>query len=442
MLICLVYLKYVCDQIMIKNLIPKLAFSVSKEVYLDGSKSIANRVLIIAAMAKGETKFSNLPNSADVLACVEALKELGCKVKHDQQTKSLAIQGCDGIFPNQQAKIFCNESGTLTRFIIPMCTVQCDGKYHIKATQRMMERPLADLLVSLEKLGMKAEYYQLNYSMPLTIFSNSLFGGKIDVDGKKSSQFASGLLMAAPYMQDGLSLESITNHKQPYLEMTAKVMAEFGVDVSIDNNAYKVSKTSYISPSQYTVEPDVSTASYFWALAAITGSSIKVMNITKDSKQGDIRFLEVLDQIGCKVEYFSDGIRVTGVTNLQGIKINMRNFSDTFMTLAAIACFADGDTYISGLTHTRGQESDRVDAMAEGLTKLGVYVETTEDTILISPSRSNLHAGEVDSHNDHRIAMSLALLGLKQDGVVINNAQAVSKTCPDYFERMKAIIVS
>lgn len=423
-----------------KNFIPKLAFSVSNGVYLDGSKSIANRVLIIAAMAKGETRFSNLPNSADVLACVQALKELGCKLKHDQQTKSLTIQGCNGVFPNRSAKIFCNESGTLTRFIIPMCATQNNSNYHINATQRMMDRPLADLLAALELLGMKASYHTKNLSMPLTISSNSLAGGNISVDGKKSSQFASGLLMAAPYMQGDLALQSITNHKQPYLEMTAKVMAEFGVGVTVNDNTYKASPTSYVSSGQYTVEPDVSTASYFWALAAITNSSIKVMNITQNSKQGDIKFLEVLEQIGCSVNYCDDGIEVVGAKSLKGITINMRNFSDTFMTLAAIACFADGDTYISGLNHTRGQESDRVDAMAEGLMGLGIYVETTEDTILISPARSDLKAGEVESHNDHRIGMSLALLGLKQDGVIINNAEAVNKTCPDYFERMKTIV--
>jgi 3-phosphoshikimate 1-carboxyvinyltransferase len=321
-----------------------------------------------------------------------------------------------------------------------MCAVQCNAKYHINATQRMMERPIAVLLESLETLGLKVSYHEKNYSMPLTISTGSLAGCNVNVDGKKSSQFASGLLMAAPYMQNGLTLQSITNQKQPYLEMTAKVMVEFGVQVTTDGNAYKVSKTSYISPSEYTVEPDVSTASYFWALAAITNSSVKIMNITKDSKQGDIKFLDVLEQIGCTVNYYDDGIEVVGAKSLKGITVNMRNFSDTFMTLAAIACFADGDTHISGLTHTRGQESDRVDAMAEGLAKLGVYVETTEDTILISPVKSNLHAAEVDSHNDHRIAMSLALLGLRQDGVIINNAQAVNKTCPDYFERMNTIV--
>ena len=423
-----------------RNSIPQLAFTVSSLVYLDGSKSISNRVLIIAAMAKGETKFSNLPNSADVQACVQALKDLGCDVEHDQQAKSLTIQGCDGIFPNQHAEIFCNESGTLTRFIIPMCANQNNAHYKVKATTRMMDRPLADLLVPLETLGMKASYHAKTHSMPLTIDANTLTGGNISVDGKKSSQFASGLLMAAPFMQDGLVLESITSHKQPYLEMTEKIMAEFDVQVNIENNTYKVLKTGYISPNGYTVEPDVSTASYFWALAVITNSRIKVMNINKSSKQGDIKFLDVLEQIGCTVNYFDDGIEVVGAKSLKGITVNMRNFSDTFMTLAAIACFVDGDTHISGLTHTRWQESDRIAAMEEGLTRLGVYVETTEDTILISPARSNLQPAEVDSHNDHRIAMSLALLGLKQDGVIINNAQAVNKTCPDYFERMQAIV--
>ena len=423
-----------------KDFIPQIKSQINQQVYLDGSKSISNRSLIIAAMAQGQTKFENLPNSADVLACVAALKELGCKPEHNQESKTLVIQGCGGIFTNLDAKIFCNESGTLTRFIIPMLAMQPTGRYYVYAKQRMMDRPLADQLRPLEKLGMIANYHQNDHAMPLTIIAKSLSGGNIEVDGEKSSQFASGLLMAGPFMHDGLSLNSITDHKQPYLNMTTKVMAEFGVKVDIDENIYTVNKLQYTSPSNYVVEPDVSTASYFWAFAAITGSTIKVMHVTKNSKQGDIKFLEVLEKIGCQINYHNDGIEVTGSNELHGIQVNMRNFSDTFMTLAAIACFAKDDTHISGLSHTRGQESDRIAAMAEGLTKLGIYVETTQDSILISPARSKFKPAEVDSHNDHRIAMSLALLGLKYQGVIVNNAAAVSKTCPDYFDRMRALV--
>ncbi|MED7819341.1 MULTISPECIES: 3-phosphoshikimate 1-carboxyvinyltransferase [unclassified Francisella] len=423
-----------------KDFIPKIESKITENVYLDGSKSISNRSLIIAAMASGETNFENLPNSTDVLACVAALKELGCSIEHNQDNKTLNIRGCNGEFQNKNAKIFCNESGTLTRFIIPMCAVQGSGDYYVYAKQRMMERPLADQLKPLEELGMKAVYHEKSHAMPMTINANSLEGGSIEVDGKKSSQFASGLLMAAPFMQQGLELNSITDHKQPYLDMTVKVMAEFGADVNVDGNIYNAKKSNYISPGKYIVEPDVSTASYFWAFAAITDSTIKVMNVTKNSKQGDIKFLEVLEMIGCNVKYHDDGIEVTGTQELKGVNINMRNFSDTFMTLAAIACFANSDTHISGLSHTRGQESDRVSAMAEGLTRLGMYIETTQDSILISPSRSKFQPAEVDSYNDHRIAMSLALLGLRNEGVIVNNAEAVSKTCPDYFDRMRNLV--
>lgn len=423
-----------------KDFIPKTESKITKNVYLDGSKSISNRSLIIAAMADGETRFENLPNSADVLACVAALKELGCSIEHNQENKTLNILGCSGEFQNKNAKIFCNESGTLTRFIIPMCAVQGSGNYYVYAKQRMMERPLADQLKPLEELGMKAVYHEKSHAMPMTINANSLEGGSIKVDGKKSSQFASGLLMAAPFMQQGLELNSITDHKQPYLDMTVKVMSEFGADVNVEGNIYNAKKSNYISPGKYIVEPDVSTASYFWAFAAITDSTIKVMNVTKNSKQGDIKFLEVLEMIGCNVKYHDYGIEVSGTQELKGVNINMRNFSDTFMTLAAIACFANSDTHISGLSHTRGQESDRVSAMAEGLTRLGMYVETTQDSILISPSRSKFQPAEVDSYNDHRIAMSLALLGLRNKGVIVNNAEAVSKTCPDYFDRMRNLV--
>ncbi len=423
-----------------KNFIPQISKKISKEVYLDGSKSIANRVQIIAAMADGVSVIKNLPNSADILACVGALKELGFELEHSQTDKTLKIKGLAGEFPKKSAKIFCNESGTLTRFITPMCAVQAKGEYYLYAAERMMERPMQDQLVVLEKLGMSANYERNEHSLPMTINAKTLIGQNAEVDGKKSSQFASGLLMAGAYMQNGLKMLSISNHKQPYLEMTAKVMQEFGVDVAIDGNTYTVNKSIYKAQPDYTIEPDASTASYFFAVAAITGSRVKVMNITRNSKQGDVKFVEVLEKMGCVVNYFDDGIEVIGTDNLKGVTVDMRNFSDTFMTLSAVACFADGDTHISGLTHTRGQESDRVSAMEEGLTKLGMCVETTEDTITISPSRSSFNQAEVYSHNDHRIAMSLALLGLKNDGVLVDGAEAVSKTCPDYFERMRDLI--
>lgn len=423
-----------------KNFIPISNNNINKKVYLDGSKSISNRVLIIAAMANGVSQLKNLPNSADVLACVNALKELGFIVNHSQEQKTLKVEGLAGNFPNKTAKIFCNESGTLTRFITPMCAVQKSGNYYIYATKRMMERPMSDQLSALVKLGMKVSYEHHELSLPMTIHANGLLGGNIKIDGTKSSQFASGLLMAGAYMDKGLELESLSDHKQPYLEMTAKVMAEFGVKVAIDKNIYKVEKSTFIAQNEYVIEPDVSTASYFWAVAVITNSKVKVMNVSKNSKQGDIKFVEALEEMGCKVNYESDGIEVIGTNTLKGINIDMRNFSDTFMTLSIIACFADSDTHISGLTHTRGQESDRVAAIEEGLKKLGIYVETTKDTILISPARSKLRAGEVYSHNDHRIAMSLALLGLKQEGIIIDKSEAVSKTCPDYFERMRELI--
>ena len=418
-----------------KNQISVVNKTINKEIQIDGSKSIANRVLIIAAMAKGTSIISNLPNSADVLACINALKELGLKLKHSQKEKTLIIKGGNGEFLNKNAKIFCNESGTLTRFITPMCSVQKDGSYYIYATDRMMERPMSEQLISLEKLGMTAEYENKKYSLPLTIKASSISKSLTEIDGSKSSQFASGLLMAGAYMENGLEIKSITDHKQPYLEMTAKVMKEFDVDVNINKNNYIVKNQSY-QAKEYIVEPDASTASYFFAYAVVTGSTIKVKNLNTNSKQGDINFLKALEKMGIKVVYENDGITVIGADKPKGITINMRNFSDTFMTLSAIACFADGDTYISGLKHTRGQESDRISAMEEGLKKLGVYVETTEDSILISPSRSNIKSGEVKSHNDHRIAMSLALLGLKYENIIISGSEAVNKTCPDYFERM------
>ncbi len=426
---------------MTQQSLPLATKKISAEVSLPGSKSLSNRVLLIAAMAKGESVIDNLPLSKDVLAGVGALQTLGVSHQFDKASRRIVIQGANGSFPNQKARIFCNEAGTLTRFIIPLCAAQKTGEYYIYAADRMMARPIAEQLSVLSSLGMRASYEQNQASLPMTILAEGLKQtSNVSIDGAKSSQFLSGLLIASPLINGGLSIHSDTDHPQPYVQMTVDMMRDFGVSVDVENNLYKIQGNQSYQARHYAIEPDISTASYFWALAAITQGDVKVKHVTRDAKQGDIRFLEVLEKMGCQVIDEEDGIRVIGGDVLHGVTVDMRNFSDTFMTVAAIACFARGQTHITGLAHTRLQESDRVSAMAEGLTRLGVNVTTTKDSIHIYPEKSSLRAAIVEGHNDHRIAMSLALIGLKQEGVIINGAECVSKTCPDYFERMAKII--
>ncbi|WP_119344232.1 3-phosphoshikimate 1-carboxyvinyltransferase [Facilibium subflavum] len=410
------------------------------EINLSGSKSLANRVLLIAACAKGVSVIDNVPANKDVLAGINALESLGVAFAYDPQVRRIKIEGCGGVFPNKKASIFCDEAGTLTRFILPLCAVQMTGEYFIDAAKRMRQRPIKELLDVLTDLGMKAMYHERTDQLPMTIKSCGLAGESVTISGDKSSQFLSGLLLASPLIKKPLLIQSKTDHPQPYVKMTLQLMRDFGVDVTIKQAGYTIEKDQCYQSRDYVIEPDISTASYFWAAAAITQGQVKVKNVSKKAIQGDIRFLDVLAQMGCDVIEESGGITVIGHSSLQGVNINMRNFSDTFMTVAAIACFAQTPTHLTGLAHTKGQESDRILAMYEGLSKLGVYAKIDEDSIYIDPKKSKLRSATVQSYNDHRIAMSLALIGLKQDGVVIDGAQSVSKTCPDYFERMNKMI--
>lgn len=426
---------------MTQQSLPLATKKISAELSLPGSKSLSNRVLLIAAMAKGESLIENLPLSKDVLAAVDALKSLGINYQFDKVSGRILIQGANNVFANQKASVFCNEAGTLTRFIIPLCAAQNTGEYYIYSADRMMARPIAEQLKVLTSLGMKAHYEKKLDSLPMTILANGLNQqGTLHIDDTKSSQFLSGLLIAAPLISNGLKIYLTTDYPKPYVQMTVDMMRQFGVVVEVDQKFYKVIGNQTYQSQYYLIEPDISTSSYFWALAAITNGSVKVKHVTLNAKQGDICFLKVLEEMGCGVMVEHDGIRVVGSNVLKGVTVDMRHFSDTFMTVAAVACFAKGETHITGLKHTSLQESDRISTMAEGLTRLGVKVKITSDSIHICPQESTLQAAVVEGHSDHRIAMSLALIGLKQAGVIINGSECVSKTCPDYFERMAKII--
>ncbi|MDA7742581.1 3-phosphoshikimate 1-carboxyvinyltransferase [Francisellaceae bacterium] len=421
-----------------KSLVP-VTHKVNAEVTLPGSKSMCNRALLIAAMAKGTTTLNNMLFSDDVEACIEALKILGVGLEVDQQNRQVIVYGCNGVFPNKEVKIFTREAGTLTRFLIPLCAAQKSGGFYFSASERMMERPLAELMEVLESQGCEIDYHGKAGYMPFTLKPKGLKGGEETVCGKKSSQFFSGLLLASIFAEEDFVLISETDHRQPYVEMTAAMMKVFGVGVEVIETGYQIKSGLHYQGHVYTVEPDVSTASYFWALAAITNGSVCVKHTTLVSEQGDIRFLEVLEAMGCCIRYEAEGIRVIGAACLKGVTVNMRNFSDTFMTVAVVACFAEGVTLIEGLSHTRLQESDRVSAMVDGLKRFGVKVEESEDSLKVFPIE-RMQGAEVLAYNDHRIAMSLSLMGLKVPGVVIDGAECVKKTCPDYFERMSDIL--
>lgn len=300
----------------------------------------------------------------------------------------------------------------------------------------MRERPMQPLLASIRQLGGTIHTVQNDGCLPLEIAGSGLRGGTAHMAGDESSQYFSALLMVAPCMREGLDLaeQGRLIHSQ-YIAMTMKSMADFGVVATReDDRRFHVAPGQHYVARTYDIEPDASAASYFFAAAALTGGTIRVENLGAESAQGDLDFVDVLAAMGCAVQSAADHVTVSGPPRLRGVDVDMGSFSDTFMTLAALAPFADGPTHIRGIAHTRLQETDRVSATAQELRKLGVAVAESHDSLRIEPSP--MRGATIDPHDDHRIAMSFALVGLRLPGVAISNHECVAKTFPDFFERL------
>ncbi|MFZ2315958.1 MAG: 3-phosphoshikimate 1-carboxyvinyltransferase [Gammaproteobacteria bacterium] len=412
---------------------PTPTHPIQATINIPGSKSITNRALILAALAQGSSRLSNMQISDDTLTLITALKQLGIEITVDKKNTICYIKGCDGVFPNNKATIWCQDAGTIARFLLAACAIM-PGEYYIDATPRLRTRPITPLLNALIEQGATILPAKTQ-SLPLTLRGKRfLAGGHITIDASLSSQIASALLMIAPFTEKPVTLTLKQLVSEPYIAMTLSVMAAFGVTAKqIDALHFHIPNTQHYQATEYAIEPDYSTASYFFAAAAVTGGHITIQP-TERAKviQGDIAFLGALEQMGCRVEETASGLSVHGPKELTGIKIDMGNFSDTFMTLAAIAPFAKGPTHIYNIAHARLKESDRIAAMESELSKLGVRVESGKDWMTIYPSET--HGGLVDPHNDHRIAMACAVVGLRTPGVMIDNAECVGKTCPEFFE--------
>ena len=422
---------------MVTETITPVTQPIVSNITLPGSKSITNRAILLAALAIGTSELSGVLFSDDTLAALSVLQALGVAIEVDQQRFTCRIQGVGGEFLYQQAELYCHESGTLTRFLLPILAA-CSGLYRVSAAPSMMARPLAPLLKVLAAQGSEFSFEAEAWHMPFELTAQGLSGGALSVPLAQSSQFVSGLLMAAPYAKAPLQISTGDIARKPYIKMTIEMMAAFGCSVAVNAG---VQATEFEVPlgryqaQNYAIEPDASTASYFFAMAALTQGRVTVQGLHANGLQGDLQFLMLLEKMGCAVEWSDHHITVQGPAVLRGLgKVSLSGFSDTFMTLAALVVFADAPTTLTGLAHTRLQESDRVTAMATELARLGVAVTTTEDSLTIEPG---VPIGRVvQGHNDHRIAMSLALVGLKVPGLVIEGAECVAKTCPDYFARL------
>lgn len=403
-----------------------------------GSKSITNRALVCAALAAGHSTLRGALDSEDTQVMIASLRLLGFDVDHEPRTATIQVAGLSGRIPATSAKLHVGNSGTTMRFLAAMLCLG-EGHYEIDGVPRMRERPLGDLLATLRKLGAEIASIADNDCPPIRV-GGGLAGGRAEIRGDVSSQFLSGLLMAAPYARLPVELTVAGPLvSQPYVRMTLAVMNSFGIVVEHDEQSrswFRVPHGSY-QARDYLIEPDASAASYFFAAAAITGGRVTVQGLSRDSLQGDVAFVDLLERMGCAVEFEPHQITVTGGP-LRGIDVSMTDISDTVQTLAAVACFAAGPTTIRGVGHIRHKETDRIADLARELRKLGAAVQEHADGLTIEPGP--LRGVAIETYNDHRMAMSMALVGLRTPGVHIMNPGCTAKTYPAFFANLERLV--
>jgi 3-phosphoshikimate 1-carboxyvinyltransferase len=412
-------------------------------VEVPGSKSITNRALVLAALCGRDQpcEVTNYLRCEDTEVMIAALRDLEFHVEADWEGARVRV-GSRCVYkriPALHADLFVANSGTTMRFLTAMVCLG-HGRYRLDGVPRMRERPIGDLLEALRQLGVAAVSEGANGCPPVRIETDGLPGGRVRIKGDLSSQFLSGLLLAAPFAHGDVEIQvDGTLVSRPYIEMTLRMMDDWGLTVLRDWQDSRFLVPAPQSPYGglcYRVEPDASAASYFFAAAAITGGRVTVLGLPEKSLQGDVGFVDVLADMGCRVERCSSGITVHG-RPLRGLDVDMNDISDTVMTLAAVACFAEGPTTIRNVAHIRHKETDRLAAIAAELRRVGAGVEEFADGLTVTPRP--LHGAAVETYNDHRMAMSLALVGLRVPGVVIKDPGCVAKTYPDFFTDLEAL---
>lgn len=410
------------------------------EVNVPGSKSLSNRALLLAALAEGETTLTNLLDSEDIHHMLVALEKLGVRYTLSENKTECTVQGIGGKFKVAgETELFLGNAGTAMR---PLCAVLAASDVLVTLTgePRMEERPIGDLVDALLEAGADITYLKNDGYPPLRIAGRSLSADEVSVDGSVSSQFLTAILMAAPlFASDTLIKIKGELVSKPYIDITLDTMAKFGIDVVNNDYASFVVKgnQAYKAPGRFMVEGDASSASYFLAAGAIKGGTVKVTGIGSKSIQGDIRFADVLEAMGAKVEWADESVTVTGAP-LKGVDMDMNHIPDAAMTIATTALFAEGPTSIRNIYNWRVKETDRLNAMATELEKLGAKVEEGHDYITVWPTETLKHA-EIDTYNDHRVAMCFSLVALSDTPVTINDPGCTAKTFPDYFDRFATI---
>ena len=410
---------------------------VSGTIRPPGSRSLTNRALVVAAMAEGESVLESVGLSDDTLICAEVLRTLGIAVEVGEPQARMTVTGCAGRVPPGPKELFTGESGTATRFITALVGAG-RGRYRIDGSPRMRERPIQDLLDGLRALGVNAKSVAGTGCPPVLIETAGLKGGRVRVGGGVSSQYLSGLLMAAPAADGPVVIEVGGDLvSKPYADMTLAVMRDFGVEVRrTGHTRFEVPAPAAYRARRYAVEADASSASYFLAAAAITGGRVTVEGLPRTSVQGDADFADVLMEMGCEVEWTDRGVTLAGPERLRGIRVDLGAMPDMVPTLAPVALFAEGATVIENVANLRVKESDRLRALATELTRLGARVEEMPDGLRIEPPQK-VQPAKVATYNDHRIAMGLAIVGLRVPGLRVADAECVAKTYPGFFEDLE-----
>jgi len=417
-----------------------LSRSVDADVEVVGSKSYTNRALVVAALAKGESLLSGALFSDDTRYMAAALNALGVRVDSDSEACTLRVSGVGGTIDAESARCFVGNAGTAARFL-PVVMALGRGVYEIDGVPRMRERPIGPLVKALTELGVQIESLDKPNCIPLRVHGGTLRGGEVRVPGNLSSQYISGLMMGAACMAKGLTIhiegELVS---KPYVDMTAQTMRDFGASVSRDSEGTIVvpPQAGYAGRS-YRIEPDASAASYFFAAAAITRGRVRVRGLGTRSLQGDRGLVHVLARMGCEVLEGEDYTEVRGPRDgeLTGVEVDMADLSDVAQTLAVVAPFASTPTRVSGIGFIRRKETDRIGAVVNELRKLGIQATEEPDGYTIQPGLAQ--PGEVDTYDDHRMAMSFALLGLARPGIAIRDPGCVSKTFPTYFDVLASL---
>ena len=412
------------------------------EVTLPGSKSLSNRILLLAALAEGETHTTNLLDSDDIRHMLTALKQLGVSYRLSEDRTQCWMHGNAGAISSASPQeLYLGNAGTAMR---PLAAALClgQGEFVLTGEPRMKERPIGDLVDCLRQAGADIDYLENPNYPPLAIHARGLNGGEVSIRGNISSQFLTAILMAAPLAKDTLTVrvegELVS---RPYIDITLDVMQRFGVTVEQpDANTFVIRQGQrYTSPGSIMVEGDASSASYFLAAGAIGQGPVRVHGTGTASVQGDARFAEVLELMGATVTYSETWIEVSGNGQLKGVDVDLNHIPDAAMTIATTALFADGETCIRNIYNWRVKETDRLFAMATELRKVGAEVEEGHDFIRIVPPKA-LQSAAIDTYNDHRMAMCFALASFGTAPITINDPGCTSKTFPTFFDEFKRIV--